>query len=135
MTHCDEQAVNFLYAAIGQLTFGAKMFEFETFSRSLDTLCLVPANHCTHTYASKPWLGAHIILEPWCVFAHSQSLLGEFPYDTMREVECVVGPVYFWSYICISFLLLLNVLLSIIVDTWTQVRPTSFTVPNSIHHA
>lgn len=69
------------------------------------------------------------------MLAHSQSLLGEFPYDTMREVECVVGPVYFWSYICISFLLLLNVLLSIIVDTWTQVRLTTFTVPNSLHHA
>lgn len=55
MTRCDEQAVNFLYAAIGQLTFGAKMFEFETFSRSLDTLCLVPAIHCTRTRPNRGW--------------------------------------------------------------------------------
>ncbi|KAF4694918.1 TRP-like ion channel Pkd2 [Perkinsus olseni] len=50
------------------------------------------------------------------------ALMGDFDYNAMRRVAPVSAAIWFWFYMVLVFLVMLNMLLAIVMDTYTSVK-------------
>ena len=69
--------------------------------------------------------GAH--LDAFSTFAQSldyvlRITLTDWDYEQLVDEDYLLGALFFWSYVAISALLLLNVLLSIVVESLVEVQ-------------
>jgi hypothetical protein len=83
------------FAALGNLSFGGEIHEFRSFSASIGTLMAI--------------------------------LMGDMDVDNdLRDHQnSLSGVIFMWSFICIAFFILINVLLAIIVDAYVEVKDAS----------
>lgn len=80
-----------MFAAMGMLVFGTLLEDFHSIWRAIDSLNLVRVVPRTLVCCAATDRG--VSLRMLC-----QSLIGEFNYADVRDVDPVVGPIFFWSY-------------------------------------
>ncbi|XP_047913215.1 polycystin-2-like protein 2 isoform X1 [Anser cygnoides] len=68
-----------------------------------------------------------------CIFSQFRIVLGDFNFQTI-EVNSILGPIYFISFVFFVFFILLNVFLAIINDTYSEVRADFAGIPSQEIH-
>ncbi|OXB56851.1 hypothetical protein ASZ78_004734 [Callipepla squamata] len=63
-----------------------------------------------------------------CIFSQFRIMLGDFNFESL-EVNSILGPIYYISFVFLVFFILLNVLLAIINDTYSEVRADFAAIP------
>ncbi|XP_047559507.1 polycystic kidney disease 2-like 1 protein isoform X1 [Lutra lutra] len=57
-----------------------------------------------------------------CIFTQFRIILGDFDYNAIDNANRILGPAYFVTYVFFVFLVLLNMFLAIINDTYSEVK-------------
>ncbi|XP_059408751.1 polycystin-2-like isoform X2 [Carassius carassius] len=57
-----------------------------------------------------------------CIFTQFRIILGDFDFSEIEEADSVLGPIYFTTFVFFIFMILLNVFLAIINDTYSEVK-------------
>ena len=73
--------------------------------------------------ANEEW-GTPFLCEPLSVFRCDQTkqvLMGDFDFYEMSQVSAVFAFFWFWTFQGLVFLIMLNMLLAIVLDTYSQV--------------
>ncbi|XP_040428967.1 polycystic kidney disease 2-like 2 protein isoform X4 [Cygnus olor] len=68
-----------------------------------------------------------------CIFSQFRIVLGDFNFQTI-EVNSILGPIYFISFVFFVFFILLNMFLAIINDTYSEVRADFAGIPSQEIH-
>ncbi|NXK48861.1 PK2L2 protein, partial [Chauna torquata] len=68
-----------------------------------------------------------------CIFTQFRIVLGDFNFETI-EVNSILGPIYFISFVFSVFFILLNVFLAIINDTYSEVKADFAVIPSQELH-
>jgi hypothetical protein len=76
-------------------------------------------------------LGAHILfgkhIQDWSTFRRSVNmcflvLMGDFDYASMHAIAPISSQLWFWSFMMLVFMIMLNMLLVIVMDVYCQVK-------------
>uniref|UniRef100_A0A8B9V134 Polycystin 2 like 2, transient receptor potential cation channel n=1 Tax=Anas zonorhyncha TaxID=75864 RepID=A0A8B9V134_9AVES len=123
-----------------------KIFKFVNFNKTMtqlsSTLSRCASNICGFAvmffiiffaYAVFGYLvfGPHVedfSTFPNCIFSQFRILLGDFNFLTI-EVNRILGPLYFISFVFFVFFILVNMFLAIINDTYTEVKADFAEIP------
>uniref|UniRef100_A0A8B9R308 Polycystin-2 n=1 Tax=Anas platyrhynchos TaxID=8839 RepID=A0A8B9R308_ANAPL len=57
-----------------------------------------------------------------CIFTQFRIILGDFNFTEVEEANRILGPIYFTTFVFFMFFILLNMLLAIINDTYSEVK-------------
>lgn len=57
-----------------------------------------------------------------CIFTQFRIILGDFDFSEIEEADSVLGPIYFTTFVFFIFMILLNMFLAIINDTYSEVK-------------
>ncbi|XP_072534568.1 polycystin-2 isoform X2 [Salminus brasiliensis] len=57
-----------------------------------------------------------------CIFTQFRIILGDFDFSEIEETNRVLGPIYFTTFVFFMFMILLNMFLAIINDTYSEVK-------------
>ncbi|TRY56170.1 hypothetical protein DNTS_002527 [Danionella cerebrum] len=57
-----------------------------------------------------------------CIFTQFRIILGDFDFSEIEEADSVLGPIYFTTFVFFIFMILLNMFLAIISDTYSEVK-------------
>ncbi|XP_076830129.1 polycystin-2 isoform X2 [Brachyhypopomus gauderio] len=57
-----------------------------------------------------------------CIFTQFRIILGDFDFSEIEEADRVLGPIYFTTFVFFIFMILLNMFLAIINDTYSEVK-------------
>ncbi|XP_059845895.1 polycystin-2-like protein 2 [Hypanus sabinus] len=57
-----------------------------------------------------------------CIFTQFRIILGDFDFSEIEQVNQILGPIYFITFVFCLFFVLLNVFLAIINDTYSEVK-------------
>ncbi|XP_053477960.1 polycystin-2 isoform X2 [Ictalurus furcatus] len=57
-----------------------------------------------------------------CIFTQFRIILGDFDFSEIEESDRVLGPIYFTTFVFFMFMILLNMFLAIINDTYAEVK-------------
>ncbi|NWX79076.1 PK2L2 protein, partial [Alca torda] len=57
-----------------------------------------------------------------CIFTQFRIVLGDFNFEAIEAANRILGPVYFITFVFLVFFLLLNMVLAIINDTYSEVK-------------
>uniref|UniRef100_A0A672L5F3 Polycystin-2 n=1 Tax=Sinocyclocheilus grahami TaxID=75366 RepID=A0A672L5F3_SINGR len=57
-----------------------------------------------------------------CIFTQFRIILGDFDFSEIEEADGVLGPIYFTTFVFFIFMILLNMFLAIINDTYAEVK-------------
>ncbi|NXI72724.1 PK2L2 protein, partial [Anseranas semipalmata] len=68
-----------------------------------------------------------------CIFSQFRIVLGDFNFETI-EVNSILGPIYFISFVFCVFFVLLNMFLAIINDTYSEVKADFAVIPSQELH-
>ncbi|NXA46347.1 PK2L2 protein, partial [Nothocercus julius] len=65
-----------------------------------------------------------------CIFTQFRIVLGDFNFATIEEVNSILGPIYFITFVFSVFFVLLNMFLAIINDTYSEVKADFAAIPS-----
>ncbi|XP_046756427.1 polycystic kidney disease 2-like 2 protein isoform X3 [Gallus gallus] len=68
-----------------------------------------------------------------CIFSQFRIVLGDFNFESL-EVNSILGPIYYISFVFFVFFVLLNMFLAIINDTYSEVKADFAVIPNEELH-
>ncbi|XP_052545988.1 polycystic kidney disease 2-like 2 protein [Tympanuchus pallidicinctus] len=68
-----------------------------------------------------------------CIFSQFRIVLGDFNFESL-EVNSILGPIYYISFVFFVFFVLLNMFLAIINDTYSEVKADFAVIPNQEFH-
>jgi hypothetical protein len=51
-----------------------------------------------------------------------RAILGDFDFDSLQTAHPVMGPLFFISFVCVAVLVVFNVIIAIVVDSYEEVR-------------
>ncbi|OXB76222.1 UNVERIFIED_CONTAM: hypothetical protein H355_016800 [Colinus virginianus] len=68
-----------------------------------------------------------------CIFSQFRIVLGDFNFESL-EVNSILGPIYYISFVFFVFFILLNVFLAIINDTYSEVKADFAAIPKQEFH-
>ncbi|POI33596.1 hypothetical protein CIB84_002653 [Bambusicola thoracicus] len=68
-----------------------------------------------------------------CIFSQFRIVLGDFHFECL-EVNSILGPIYYISFVFFVFFILLNMFLAIINDTYSEVKADFAVIPNQELH-
>ncbi|NXJ13135.1 PK2L2 protein, partial [Odontophorus gujanensis] len=68
-----------------------------------------------------------------CIFSQFRIVLGDFNFENL-EVNSILGPIYYISFVFFVFFILLNVFLAIINDTYSEVKADFARIPKQELH-
>ncbi|TSK22501.1 Polycystin-2 [Bagarius yarrelli] len=57
-----------------------------------------------------------------CIFTQFRIILGDFDFSELEESDKILGPIYFTTFVFFMFMILLNMFLAIINDTYAEVK-------------
>ncbi|XP_030643868.1 polycystin-2 [Chanos chanos] len=57
-----------------------------------------------------------------CIFTQFRIILGDFDFSEIEETNKILGPIYFTTFVFFIFIILLNMFLAIINDTYSEVK-------------
>ncbi|XP_062852318.1 polycystin-2 [Trichomycterus rosablanca] len=57
-----------------------------------------------------------------CIFTQFRIILGDFDFSELEQANRVLGPIYFTTFVFFMFMILLNMFLAIINDTYAEVK-------------
>ncbi|KFW01355.1 Polycystic kidney disease 2-like 2 protein, partial [Eurypyga helias] len=57
-----------------------------------------------------------------CIFTQFRIVLGDFDFETIEAANRILGPIYFMTFVFFVFFILLNMVLAIINDTYSEVK-------------
>uniref|UniRef100_A0A4W4H2S9 Polycystin-2 n=1 Tax=Electrophorus electricus TaxID=8005 RepID=A0A4W4H2S9_ELEEL len=57
-----------------------------------------------------------------CIFTQFRIILGDFDFAEIEEADKVLGPIYFTTFVFFIFMILLNMFLAVINDTYSEVK-------------
>ncbi|XP_066535525.1 polycystin-2 isoform X2 [Hoplias malabaricus] len=57
-----------------------------------------------------------------CIFTQFRMILGDFDFSEIEETNRFLGPIYFTTFVFFMFMILLNMFLAIINDTYSEVK-------------
>ncbi|KAL7889436.1 hypothetical protein AOLI_G00016940 [Acnodon oligacanthus] len=57
-----------------------------------------------------------------CIFTQFRIILGDFDFSEIEQTNRVLGPIYFTTFVFFMFMILLNMFLAIINDTYSEVK-------------
>ncbi|KFV50508.1 Polycystic kidney disease 2-like 2 protein, partial [Tyto alba] len=69
-----------------------------------------------------------------CIFTQFRIVLGDFNFETIEDANRILGPIYFITFVFFVFLVLLNVFLAIINDTYSEVKAAFEVIPSQELH-
>ncbi|XP_021266439.1 polycystic kidney disease 2-like 2 protein isoform X2 [Numida meleagris] len=68
-----------------------------------------------------------------CIFSQFRIVLGDFNFESL-EVNSILGPIYYISFVFFVFFVLLNMFLAIINDTYSEVKADFAVIPKQELH-